>query len=97
MTPLGIVCGALGSWVIVACAIAPTVGRAIKRADPGEDCYSPPTSVPQPDDSWMDLVPVDSLPDNDPLISERFFALVEGPAWFGGALTDPRRKLGGAA
>lgn len=68
------------AWVIVACAIAPKFGRAMKDADPGEDRYEPPTSVPQPNDSWMALVPADCLTDDDPELHGRFWGLV-GAGW----------------
>lgn len=74
MTPLGIVCGALGGWIVLAALIAPKLGRAIKHADPGED--HEPTPVPTLDETWHQLVPVDSLRDGDPLIAERFASII---------------------
>lgn len=91
MNALGIICGAIGGWIVLACLLAPKLGRALKHADPGEDPIPledlgefieiqrslPP--VPQRD-VLMALVPVDCLTDADPELHGRFWALV-GAGW----------------
>jgi hypothetical protein len=78
MTAIGYATVAVG-WVLIGCAIA-TVPHRAKRAfcaaDPGEDYYEPPTSVPLPCDDWMSLIPVDCLRDDDPVLHERFVSII---------------------
>jgi hypothetical protein len=70
------------AWLIVAAAIAPKLGRAIKAADPGEDCdynhcdcYTP-TSVPQPSDdrAWLADQPAEILVDAE--LAGQFYGIV---------------------
>jgi hypothetical protein len=80
VTPLGLAAVGLG-WILIACAIATVphrAKRALRAADPGEDCdcYSPPTSAPVPCDDWMSLVPADCLRDDDPVLHARFASII---------------------
>lgn len=85
MTPLGITCAVIGSWLVLA-AMGATVPhrlkRAVQHADPGEEYTPPPT--PPLDPAWIDGVSVDALSDCDQLLHDRFHAIVDSEKWFTG-------------
>ena len=75
-TPLGWAV-AIGVILVGSACIALAMGRTIHLADTQQP-------APLPSDDWMALVPSDSLSDDDPLLHDRFFALVDSEAWFVG-------------
>lgn len=87
MSAAGIVCGIAGGWIILA-TLGATVPHRLRRKHartvrPHWATYPPAVPAPRPQgDAWMALVSADCLNDDDPLLHERFEAIVGAERWF---------------
>jgi hypothetical protein len=80
-----------GAWLIVGACIAsaPHRFRRYRKAVAQESHVNWQTHLPpvppsprRSDESWLDHVPADCLLDDDPILHNRFWDLVDGEKWF---------------
>ena len=85
-----LICGTAGGWLILA-SLGATVPHRLRRhrkavAETEVVNWLPvlPPVPPSPrrEPSWLDNVPSDCLVDDDPLLHNRFWDLVDGEKWF---------------